>query len=384
MIWFNLESIFWDFKLNKKIIAVIYGGCSVEHEISLISAESIIKNIDTDEFEIFPIYINKSGIWSKGRLDDLSKMKIEDGEKGKYLVPSLSHNQSPVFHEISNNQIMNSFPIDIAFPVLHGTFGEDGTIQGLFELMGVPYVGASVLGSSVGMDKIIMKSVLRDSKLPVVDFLGFTVSQWNEEKDNIISKIINNIQLPCFIKSADLGSSVGISKVADKKDIESAVEHAGKFSNRIIIEKAVNNCRELEVSVLGNDQPVASLPGEIVPKREFYDYKAKYDDESTGLIIPADIDEEFVNKMKDYAVGAFKVLECSGMGRIDFLMDNKSSEIFISEINTIPGFTSISMYPKLWEVSGISYRELIKRLIDLAFDKYERSKKIEISYDESI
>ncbi|MGI9533392.1 MAG: D-alanine--D-alanine ligase family protein [Thermodesulfobacteriota bacterium] len=370
--------------MNKKIIAVIYGGCSVEHEISLISAESIIKNIDLDEYEIFPVYINKSGIWSKGRVDELSELKNSVEAQSKYLIPSLSINESPKFYEVDNNQIVNTYPIDLAFPILHGTYGEDGTVQGLFELMGVPYVGASVIGSSVGMDKIIMKSVLNNSNLPVVDFIGFTNSQWETDKKNIVSKIVNRITLPCFIKSADLGSSVGISKVENEKDIEQAVEYSGKFSNRILVEKAVSNCREFEVSVLGNDEPVASLPGEIVPKREFYDYRAKYDDESTGLIIPADLDKKLVVEMKNFAIQAFKVLSCNGMGRIDFLMDDKSKEIFISEINTIPGFTSISMYPKLWEVSGIKYHELIKKLIGLAFEKYENNKKLEKSYDNSI
>ena len=381
---FNLESIFRIIKLNKKIIAVIYGGCSVEHEISLISAQSIINNIDLDKFEIFPIYINKSGIWSKGQSDSLTKLKSRKEKVSEYLVPSFSVNKPPKFYEVNNNQIVNSYPIDLVFPVLHGTYGEDGTVQGLFELMGVPYVGASVLGSSVGMDKIITKRLLKSFDLPVVDFIGFTISQWKNEKKEIVVKILKNVKLPCFVKSADLGSSIGITKVTNEKDIEHAVEYSGNFSNRIIVEKAVSNCKELEVSVLGNDDPVASLPGEIVPKREFYDYKAKYGDESTNLIIPADLDQELIEKMKNYAIEAFKVLDCSGMGRVDFLMDDKSGEVFISEINTIPGFTSISMYPKLWEASGVNYRELIRRLIDLAFEKFEKNKKFERNYRDSI
>lgn len=370
--------------MKKKLIAVVYGGCSVEHEISLISAESIIKNIDPDQFEVFPIYINKSGIWTRGRVDELSKPEDIGETVNEFLVPSLSVNGNPKFYEISNNQIVSSYSVDLAFPVLHGTYGEDGTIQGLFELMGMPYVGASVLGSSVGMDKIIMKSVLENFNLPVVNFIGFSDSQWDRDRKNILSKILNDIKLPCFVKSANLGSSVGISKVENEDDIVRAVEDSSKFSDRIIVEKAVDNCRELEVSVLGNDKPVASLPGEIVPSREFYDYEAKYHDESTGLIIPAELDDELAEKMKNYATEAFSVLGCSGMGRVDFLMDTKSNEIFISEINTIPGFTSISMYPKLWEVSGIDYSELIKRLIELAFERYEKNRKVVKSYDNSV
>jgi len=370
--------------LNKevKVVAVVYGGNSVEHEISLMSAESVISNIDPAEFDIFPIYITKSGIWCRGSLNNLNKLKDTEEYIHKCLVPSLSVDQPPTFYEIEKNQIVNSHRVDLIFPVLHGSYGEDGVVQGLFELMGVPYVGASVIGSSIGMDKIVMKLLLRNYGLPVVDFLGFTMNQWrSNEKKDIIDKILRDIKIPCFVKSADLGSSIGITKVSneDEKDIERAIEFSGKFSNRIIVEKAVDNCRELEVSVLGNDEPIASHPGEIISKREFYDYTAKYEDATTDLIIPAEVDQKLADKTRKYAVDAFKVLNCSGMGRVDFLMDETVNEIFVSEINTIPGFTSISMYPKLWEASGIKYPKLIKRLIELAFEKFEKDKKLKRS-----
>lgn len=368
---------------EKKVVAVVYGGNSVEHEISLMSAESVIANIDKEQFEIFPVYITKSGIWRRGSLQNLNKLKDTAENSNKHLAPSLEDNHLPTFYEIEDNQIVNSHRVDLIFPVLHGSHGEDGVVQGLFELMGAPYVGASVMGSSVGMDKIVMKVLLRDAGLPVVDFVGFTMSQWKKEKKDILDRILRDIKTPCFVKSADLGSSVGITKISseseDEKNIESAIEFSGKFSNRIIVEKAVGSCREFEVSVLGNDEPVASQLGEIIPKREFYDYKAKYEDAATDLIIPAEIDQILAEKMRTYAAETFKALSCSGMGRVDFLMDGTSGEIFISEINTIPGFTTISMYPKLWEASGVKYPELTKRVIELAFEKFEKDKKLKRS-----
>ncbi len=365
------------------MVAVVYGGNSVEHEISLMSAESVIANIDPEQFEIFPVYITKSGIWRRGSLKDLNELKDSAENASEHLAASLEADHPPTFYEIEGDQIVNSHRVDLIFPVLHGSHGEDGVVQGLFELMGAPYVGASVMGSSVGMDKIVMKVLLKDAGLPVVDFVGFTMSQWNKNKKDVLGKILRDIKTPCFVKSADLGSSVGITKVPgegeDEKNIESAVEFSGKFSNRIIVEKAVGSCREFEVSVLGNDEPAASQVGEIIPKREFYDYKAKYQDAATDLIIPAEIDQSLAEKIRSYAVDTFKALSCSGMGRVDFLMDEKSGEIFISEINTIPGFTTISMYPKLWEASGVTYPELTKRVIELALEKFEKDKKLKRS-----
>jgi len=369
--------------LNKKTVAVLFGGCSVEHEISLISARSIIKNIDTDTYEILPVFISKSGKWLKINLDKFLDNEFEFSDDHFY-IPSLGLDQKPKFYELKESSIVNTIDVDIAFPVLHGTFGEDGTIQGLFELMGLPFVGASVLGSAIGMDKIAMKCVLRHFGLPVTDFIAFNKNEWENNTSDITSKIKSEIGFDCFVKSADLGSSIGISKVKKAEDIPSAVSDSFKYSQRVLVEKAVMNSREIEVSVLGNEDPKASLPGEVTPEREFYDYKAKYDDDSTSLEIPAKLSEEEIIKLKELAVGTFKALDCSGLGRVDFLLDDKTKEIFVSEINTIPGFTSISMYPKLWEITGIGYSELINKLLELALRRFANRKLLETDYNESV
>ena len=369
--------------MNKKTVAVLFGGCSVEHEISLISARSIIKNIDPGSYDILPVFINKAGKWLQIDLEKFVDNELKVSEDHCY-IPSLGFDQRPKFYELKDNIVVNAIDVDLAFPVLHGTYGEDGTIQGLFELMGLPYVGASVLGSAIGMDKIAMKCLLRNYGLPVTDFIGFIKNEWERNSSDITDKITGQIGFDCFVKSADLGSSIGISKVKKIEDLHNAVSESFKYSQRVLVEKAVNNCRELEVSVLGNEDPIASLPGEVSPGREFYDYIAKYDDESTSLEIPAKLPEEIIKKLQQLAVDTFKALACSGLGRVDFLMDDKTKEIYISEINTIPGFTSISMYPKLWEVTGISYGELINRLFDLALKRFADRQLLETDYDSSI
>ena len=369
--------------MDKKTVAVLFGGCSVEHEISLISARSIIKNIDTRSFEVLPVFISKAGKWLKINLEKFIDNEMDYSVDHCY-VPTIGFDQKPKFYELENNRLVNSVEIDLAFPVLHGTYGEDGTIQGLFELMGLPFVGASVLGSAIGMDKIAMKSVLRNYGLPVTDFIGFNKTEWDKNHLNLVGRIRNEIGFDCFVKSADLGSSIGISKVKKDEGIPDAVTDSFKYSNRVLVEKAVNNCREIEVSVLGNDDPVASLPGEVFPEREFYDYIAKYDDDSTSLKIPADLPEEITERLRELAVETFKALDCSGLGRVDFLIDDNTKDIYISEINTIPGFTSISMYPKLWEVTGIGYGELINRLLELAMKRFHDRKQLETDYNESI
>ena len=369
--------------MNKKTVAVLFGGCSVEHEISLISARSIIKNINQESYDILPVFINKSGKWQQIDLKKFINDELEIVENHFY-IPSLGLDQSPRLYELKENIVVDTIEIDVAFPVLHGTYGEDGTIQGLFELMGLPYVGASVLGSAVGMDKIAMKCILENYGLPVTEFIGFINDEWKQNSTDIIDKITDQIGFDCFVKSADLGSSIGITKVKKEDDLHAAISDSFKYSQRVLVEKAVNNCREIEVSVLGNEDPIASLPGEITPEREFYDYIAKYDDDSTSLEIPAKLPEDTVKKLQQLAVDTFKALSCSGLGRVDFLLDDKTKEIYISEINTIPGFTSISMYPKLWEVTGISYGDLINRLIDLALRRFESRQLLETDYGSSI
>jgi len=358
-------------------VAVIFGGRSVEHEISILSAKSILRNIDRAKFEVFPVYIEKNGIWRAADTEGWLKGGEFEYRAGSFLSPSLNFEEQ-VFYEIAGDKVIGEHEIDAVFPVLHGTYGEDGTVQGLFELMGVPFVGASVLGSSVGMDKIVMKAVLKEAGLPVVRHIGFYKFEWESSRSRIRARIAEDINFPCFVKSADLGSSVGISKVSSENTLDEAVSFSCRFSNRILVEKAVIAPREIEVSVLGNDEPEASCPGEIVPKREFYDYAAKYLDQETGLIAPAELGQEVTSRLSELAVGAFKALDCKGMGRVDFLMNGETNELFISEINTIPGFTQISMYPRLWELSGIPYSELITRLIELAIERYESQKSLKV------
>lgn len=256
----------------------MFGGCSVEHEISLISARSIIQNIDTGLYEILPVFISKSGKWLKIDLEKFINNESNFSEENCY-IPSLGFDQRPGIYELKDDRVVNVVEVDVAFPVLHGTYGEDGTIQGLFELMGLPFVGASVLGSAIGMDKIAMKCVLRNHGLPVTDFIDFNKADWDNNSTEITSTIKEKIGFDCFVKAADLGSSIGISKVKNIESLPAAVSDSLKYSMRVLVEKAVNNCREIEVSVLGNEDPSASLPGEVTPEREFYDYIAKYDDD---------------------------------------------------------------------------------------------------------
>jgi D-alanine-D-alanine ligase len=296
------------------------------------------------------------------------------------LTPLITPNK-PALIELKPKQETRRINIDCAFPILHGTYGEDGAIQGLFEIMNIPYVGANVHGSAIGMDKISLKSVLTDYGLPVIDFFGFDRSTWLKNSNNMLRQIKNTLGFPCFVKSANLGSSVGITRVDTNRNLKEAIEYSLRFSDRIIVEKAVLKPREIEVSVLGNHHPRASVPGEIVPKRGFYDYEAKYSDDSTELIAPAKLNKKITKKLQDIAVDVFKALDCSGMGRIDFLMEKESEKIYVSEINTIPGFTQISMYPKLWELSGLKYKKLISTLIELAIEKHEEKNKLNTDYE---
>lgn len=361
-------------------VAVIFGGSSVEHEISVLSAISVISELDTAGFGILPVFITRDGSWHKVSDEDMFNSKgSPEYKRDSLLYPSFGKKKDFSFLEVSEGIILNTYKVDVVFPVLHGTNGEDGTVQGLFELMDLPYVGSSVLGASISMDKIIMKSVLRDAGLPVLEFTGFSRSEWDIRCEEIKKEIKDAIGLPCFVKSADLGSSVGISRAVSFHELDKAVEYSLKYSNRVLVERAVNNPREIEVSVLGIDVPESSSPGEVIPGREFYDYQAKYLDSSTQLVFPADIEPELETKLKSYAERSFIVLDCSGMGRVDFLIDRSSGDIFVSEMNTIPGFTSVSMYPKLWEISGLKYGELLNRLIEFAFYKYDQKKRLETS-----
>lgn len=362
--------------MSKLKVGIIFGGRSVEHEVSLLSAKAVINHTDTEIYDIYPILIDKNGLWHRVNISQW----LNDGElkvnSKSILTPSLNH-ENPVFFEIENTKVVDQVKLDAVFPVLHGTHGEDGAIQGMLELMGIPFVGASVLGSAIGMDKLVMKAVLNEASLPVVPYFGFYKHEWETNKENIHKKAIEQIGFPCFVKSANLGSSVGISKVDSSADLDVAINDSCKYSNRILIEKAVSNPREIEISVLGHEDPIASLPGEIVPHRDFYDYTAKYLEEGTGLIAPAELDKGLTDKLRAMAIQTFKALDCSGMARVDFLINGDTEELFIGEINTIPGFTQISMYPKLWDITGIKFTELITRLFDIAVNRKNEEMKLE-------
>jgi len=371
LINYNLNS-------KKKRVGIIFGGKSAEHEISLLSARNVIEAIDKSKYEVVLIGIDKTGKWylnedSKFLLNesDPSKIKLEHSEEELALIPGDYGKQMISLN--SNKSIGN---IDVAFPILHGTFGEDGTVQGLLKLSDIPFVGADVLGSAVGMDKDVMKRLLRDSGVKIPNFLVFNKFSYGKTTPE---EIIKKLGLPLFLKPANMGSSVGISKAHNKEEFIKAVEEAFKFDSKIIIEENING-REIECSVLGNEEPIASLPGEVHPTHEFYDYEAKYMDENGATFeIPAKLDNEIVEKIRYAACESFKVLCCEGMARVDFFLTD-DNEIYVNEINTIPGFTKISMYPKMWEATGIPYNELISRLIELAIERFERDKKIKTSF----
>lgn len=370
--------------MAKITVGVVFGGRSVEHEVSLVSAKSVISNTDTGKYEIFPVFIDKGGIWRKASIDAWLGGGELEVETGSFLTPSLGSG-SPLFFEISSDgKFVASHKVDVIFPVLHGTFGEDGTVQGLFELMGVPYVGASVLGSSVGMDKIVMKAVLKDSGLPVPEFMGFYKHEWEADRNGVAILVMNVLGMPCFVKAANLGSSVGVTKAKNGDELEKAIDYACRFSSRIIVERAVTNPREIEISVLGNEEPLASCAGEIIPHREFYDYKAKYLEEGTGLVAHVELGEELTALLQDYAVRTFKALDCCGLGRVDFLIEEGTGAIYVSEINTIPGFTQISMYPRLWQESGLGFRDLVTRLIELALERSASQKAFKTDFRDEI
>ena len=338
---------------NRIRVGVLFGGRSAEHEVSLVSAASIIEALDRKKYDVFPIGITPEGRWlSSNDAVQLLKEKSSVESLPEHLILPDPRKQGLV--EINTSGVAEIQNIDVVFPVMHGTFGEDGTVQGLLELAGVPYVGAGVLGSAVGMDKMIQKQVLEAAKIRVAQGLSFFVSEFEESQKKIVARIEEELQYPCFVKPSNTGSSIGISKAHDRNELIDAVALAGQYDRKIIVEKSIEKAREIECGVIGNEKPAASVLGEIIPSNEFYDYDAKYVDGKSTAIIPADIPKWAVRKIQYIACKAFKVLDCSGMARVDFLVQGNGSKIFLNEINTIPGFTSISMFPKLWEASGLS------------------------------
>lgn len=329
----------------QKTIAVIFGGKSAEHEVSIISGKSIVKNLDPKKYKIRKIFIDKKGFWFK------------NGKK-----------------HTAEECLKN---IDVAFPILHGTYGEDGTIQGLFEILNIPYVGCGVTQSALGMDKEFSKTIWSEKGLPVVKFKTVIKPDWQKNK-NLILKEITRLKFPSFVKPANLGSSVGIKKVKTKKELEKAIKNAFIYGDKVIVEEAVNNAREIEVSLLGNDNVTSSICGEIIPANEFYDYDAKYNNPNSKAIIPAKIGKKTSSQIKKTAEDAYKALNLYGLARADFLLSEKTGEFVISEVNTMPGFTQISMFPKLWEASGVPYQKLLTKLVDLAEEKFREKSRYKI------
>lgn len=364
--------------MTKKVrVGVLFGGRSAEHEVSLQSARSIIDAIDREKFDVVPIGISKQGQWF---VKDASQLLVNADRLVKLngtvdsvaIVPSAGGSQL-----VNLTSSEKQAAIDVVFPVLHGTYGEDGTIQGLLKLADVPFVGPGVLGSAVGMDKDVAKRLMRDAGIPVARFLVYTRRQ---QADISWARLSSELGTPLFVKPANLGSSVGVSKVRSEAELKDAVAEAFSFDSKILVEEAIDG-REIECAVLGNDDPVASVPGEVVPQHDFYSYEAKYIDENGAiLLIPANLSVEESDRVRELAIRTFKTLCCEGMARVDFFLD-RQGKLFVNEINTIPGFTKISMYPKLFEASGIPYRELVTRLIGLAIERFERERSLKTTRD---
>lgn len=352
-------------------IGVIFGGRSGEHEISLLSARSLLSAIDPDEFEVTQIGITHDGIWLVDE-DLLSKFETGATPNEQALATILPDPSRPglyILNDSDQGEIIQLFTeLDVVFPVLHGTYGEDGTIQGLLELAEIAYVGAGVLGSSVGMDKGVFRDVMKANGIPQVDTIVFLRREIEDSIDEVINKSEELSNYPLFTKPANLGSSVGITKCMNRSDLMEGLMDATQYDRRILVERGVN-AREIEVSVLGNDDPIASIPGEIIPSADFYSYDAKYIDDRSDLLIPAPVPFEISQQVRNYAVRAYQAVDCAGMARVDFLLDKDSGELYLNEMNTIPGFTKISMYPKLWEASGLPFEDLVKRLIELALER---------------
>jgi D-alanine-D-alanine ligase len=358
-------------------VGVLFGGRSGEHEVSLASAASVIRALDPEKYEAVPIGISKDGRWLVGtKAHTMLPDVLKSGERVS-LPPDPT---AGALVPIAQGSGRPSINVDVVFPVLHGTFGEDGTVQGLLELAGLPYVGAGVLASAVGMDKDVQKRLFEYAGIPVVPFLAIRRSEWQHEREAVLRRIRKKFRFPIFIKPATLGSSVGMTRAKTPENLAAGMDLAAEFALKIIVERCVT-AREIEVSVLGNDDVRASIPGEIVPHREFYDYTAKYLEQGTRLVIPAPLTKKQVATFQDLAVRAFRAIEGTGMSRCDFFFERRTNKIFVNELNTIPGFTAISMYPKLWEASGLPYPKLIDQLIELALELHREKARTKYSIE---
>ncbi len=367
--------------MAKLRVGVLFGGRSAEHEVSLVSAASVLRGLDSKKFEVIPIGITKAGRWVLPR--QLASGEPTHTELRRALTNgrAVSLPAEPGAGAVARPEAESRAPLqfDVLFPVLHGTFGEDGTVQGLLELADIPYVGAGVLGSALGMDKEVQKRLFLQAKLPVAKFASVLRREWEAARARALQRA-RSIRLPVFVKPANLGSSVGITKVKRAGELEAAIEHAFEFDRKVLVEQGIAG-REIEVSVLGNDEPRASLPGEVIPAREFYDYTAKYLEDSTRFLVPAKLKPAQVRRFQELAVEAFRALDCAGMARVDFLLERRSGRIYLNEVNTIPGFTAISMYPKLWEASGLPYGKLLEWLIELALERHREKLRTRFSIE---
>jgi D-alanine-D-alanine ligase len=355
----------------KRRVVVIFGGRSAEHEVSVVSARSVVDSLDPERYEVLLIGIDKQGRWHQ--LNELpsrtpGELPAVIEASGPRVGLARDPGESAIVSETGERH-----EIDVVFPILHGPFGEDGTIQGMLDLAGIPYVGAGVLGSALGIDKAVQKVLFASAGLPVVPHEVVHEREWEEDREAVEARA-GTLGLPVFVKPATLGSSVGITKVKRIDDLPAAVEEALSYARKALIETSMEGAREIECAVLGNDDPVASAPGEIIPQAEWYDYRAKYMDEGTRLEIPAQLPEMVTEEIQRMAVAAFQAIDCSGMARVDFFY-REPDQIVVNEINTIPGFTHISMYPKMWEASGLSYAELVDRLVELAIERHRREQK---------
>lgn len=350
---------------DKLTVGLIYGGKSGEHEVSLQTALAVSQAFNYEKYEILPFYITKRGEWRvgsklSGPFGALEQLKLEDGAKGTSAAMNM------LFEKLSTG----ASTIDVVFPLLHGTYGEDGTIQGLFEMADLPYVGAGVLASAAGMDKVVMKKLFAEAGLEQCEYCYFTAAEWSRGSHTIVQGIEEKLGYPCFVKPANLGSSVGISKARSREELLASISTALHYDIKVIVEEFVD-AREIEVGVLGNDEPMSSVPGEIVSSSEYYDYQAKYLDGKSQMLIPAELDTELAEEIRDLAVRAFKAISGNGLCRADFFVKKSDQTIWINEVNTMPGFTPYSMYPLLWRETGVSYESLLDRLIKLALERYE-------------
>ena len=372
--------------MSKRIrVGVLFGGRSGEHEISLISARSVMRVMDPEKYEVVPIGITKEGRWLASG-DPMAA--LSQGDEG--LSSPVALLGDPACRGVVSLKELEPHlarallaELDVVFPVLHGPYGEDGTVQGLLDLAGIPYVGAGVAASALGMDKVLFKDVMRAHGIPVVQYIVVKRKEWERDPEGVLDRVEQELGYPVFTKPANLGSSVGVNKCRNRKELARGLTDAAQYDRKLLVEAAVPQAREIEVSVLGNDDPIASVPGEIIPSREFYSYAAKYLDDgerASQLLIPAPLPEEVAERVRELAIRAYLAVDCAGMARVDFLLSRETGELYVSELNTIPGFTAISMYPKLWEASGIPYPELIDRLIGLALERRADLARNRVSY----